>query len=212
MRSEVDALVASTAEAAFAVDQTGQIVAWNDGARDLLGHACGRAVGTQCGTLLRGVDVFGNRFCGAHCPLRRMVTRREELHGVELGVRDGTNGLVRVLLLSFVLPRRAPEDFYLIHVLRPVERRERRKRRKGAAERLGTARGRGSKPATHVRLTPRQKEVLQLLCQGTGTEEIAKLLGVSVKTVRNHIQQSLRKMGCHSRLEAVSMARRRNLI
>jgi PAS domain S-box-containing protein len=59
-----------------------------------------------------------------------------------------------------------------------------------------------------ARLTRRQLEVLYLLDDGRGTTEIAALLNVSHDTVRNHIRALLFRLGAHSRLEAVALARR----
>lgn len=55
-------------------------------------------------------------------------------------------------------------------------------------------------------LTPREWEVLDLLCQGRSTQEIAKTLFLSVETVRSHIKNMLRKLGVRSRDEAVALA------
>lgn len=63
-----------------------------------------------------------------------------------------------------------------------------------------------------VRLTPRQKEVLQLLGEGASTDEIAAALHLSKETVRNHIRHILRELGAHSRLEAVALAHRYGLL
>jgi len=61
-------------------------------------------------------------------------------------------------------------------------------------------------------LTARELEVLRLLGDGFRAGAIALRLGVSVATVRNHIRAILRKLGCHSQLEAVAEARRRALL
>jgi NarL family two-component system response regulator LiaR len=55
-------------------------------------------------------------------------------------------------------------------------------------------------------LTPREWEVLDLLCEGKGTSEIADTLVVSFETVRSHIKNILRKLGAGSREEAVALA------
>lgn len=55
-------------------------------------------------------------------------------------------------------------------------------------------------------LTPREWEVLDLLCEAKGTNEIADALVVSVETVRSHIKNLLRKLGVSSRQEAVALA------
>jgi PAS domain S-box-containing protein len=67
-------------------------------------------------------------------------------------------------------------------------------------------------PPPHPRLTPRQTEVLRLLEQGHSTDQIAKELHLSLETVRNHIRGILRALGVHSRLEAVTLAHRVQLI
>jgi DNA-binding CsgD family transcriptional regulator len=61
-------------------------------------------------------------------------------------------------------------------------------------------------------LTPRQKQVLQLLAQGRSTEQIAADLHLTTETVRNHVRHVLKGLGAHSRLEAVVVARRQGLI
>jgi PAS domain S-box-containing protein len=61
-------------------------------------------------------------------------------------------------------------------------------------------------------LTPRQAEVLRHLADGASTQQIADELNLSVETVRNHIRAILRKLGAHSRLEAVALARARGSI
>jgi DNA-binding NarL/FixJ family response regulator len=55
-------------------------------------------------------------------------------------------------------------------------------------------------------LTPREWEVLDLLCADHGTDEIAEKLVLSVETVRSHIRNILRKLGVRSREDAVALA------
>jgi len=55
-------------------------------------------------------------------------------------------------------------------------------------------------------LSAREVEVLRQLAGGANTPAIAKKLFISEKTVRTHIQNILRKLGMHSRLEAVVYA------
>jgi DNA-binding NarL/FixJ family response regulator len=57
-------------------------------------------------------------------------------------------------------------------------------------------------------LTPREWEVLDLLCDGLSTDGIADRLFLSDETVRSHVKKILRKLGVRSRGEAVEVARR----
>jgi DNA-binding NarL/FixJ family response regulator len=55
------------------------------------------------------------------------------------------------------------------------------------------------------KLTKREREVLGLLIEGTGTEAIARSLVISPQTARTHVQNILSKLGVHSRLEAAAL-------
>jgi DNA-binding NarL/FixJ family response regulator len=61
-------------------------------------------------------------------------------------------------------------------------------------------------------LTSRELEVLGLLAAGCGNAVVAERLGVSINTVRHHVQSILSKLGVHTKLQAVTMAVREGLI
>jgi PAS domain S-box-containing protein len=61
-------------------------------------------------------------------------------------------------------------------------------------------------------LTPRQLEVLRCLAMGLSTDQIAERMGIARDTVRNHVRDLLRRLGVHSRLEAVIAAHERGLV
>ena len=52
-------------------------------------------------------------------------------------------------------------------------------------------------------LTTREKEVFDLLVLNKTTKEIANKLGISEKTVRNHISNAMQKLGVKGRASAV---------
>lgn len=66
------------------------------------------------------------------------------------------------------------------------------------------------RPATM--LTPREREVLELLAEGLTNAAIAERLTVSVHTVRNHVANLSAKLGASSKLEALSIAVRQGLL
>ena len=61
-------------------------------------------------------------------------------------------------------------------------------------------------------LTSRERDVLLLLQGALSVREIASALHLSRNTVKTHIQALYRKLGAHSRDEAVAVARRDQLI
>ena len=52
-------------------------------------------------------------------------------------------------------------------------------------------------------LTVREQEVFELLVLNKSTKEIAEFLGISEKTVRNHISNAMQKFGVKGRAQAV---------
>jgi DNA-binding NarL/FixJ family response regulator len=61
-------------------------------------------------------------------------------------------------------------------------------------------------------LTPREKEVLRLMAEGTSSRDIASKLGISYATVRTHIRSLDAKLGVHSKVQAIVKARELALI
>lgn len=61
-------------------------------------------------------------------------------------------------------------------------------------------------------LTERERQVLQLLAEGSSGVQIAARLSISPNTVRTHVQSILTKLQVHSRLEAAAFAVRHGLI
>lgn len=52
-------------------------------------------------------------------------------------------------------------------------------------------------------LTPREKSIFEELIKNKSTKEIAESLGISEKTVRNHISNTMQKLGVKGRASAV---------
>jgi len=61
-------------------------------------------------------------------------------------------------------------------------------------------------------LTPREREVLQMLASGLVNKEIAAKLSISEHTVKFHVASILGKLGAATRTEAVSLGFRRGLV
>jgi DNA-binding NarL/FixJ family response regulator len=66
-------------------------------------------------------------------------------------------------------------------------------------------------PAEGPELTPREREILNLLAQGRTPKHIARELEISINTCRVHIRAILDKLGVHSQLAAVVQAARLGL-
>jgi PAS domain S-box-containing protein len=205
-------LLATTADAGYAIDPGGRIVAWNRAAESLLGHPASEAVGRACCDLLLGHDGNGNRVCCRGCHVMARVKMREPVHNFDMGTRTkvGSPIWVNVSTLA-VLGDEAGAT--TVHLLRDVTAtrevlalsRERPSVSPPPAPTAAESNGNGT-------LTRRELELLGIIATGLNTKDAAEKLHVSPATVRNHVQNILNKLGAHSRLEAVAYATRRRLI
>jgi DNA-binding NarL/FixJ family response regulator len=62
------------------------------------------------------------------------------------------------------------------------------------------------------RLTPREREIIQLLAEGKSNKEVAVLLGIAVKTVEAHRANVMHKLSLHSLGELVRYAIRNKIV
>jgi LuxR family maltose regulon positive regulatory protein len=67
-------------------------------------------------------------------------------------------------------------------------------------------------PPDPAMLTPREREVLQLLAMQMSTTKIAAAMSISVNTVRTRVRRALRKLGATGRDEAAQQARNLGLV
>ena len=75
---------------------------------------------------------------------------------------------------------------------------------------LASMRDRSSNPA--VDLTPRELQVLRHVGYGLSNDEIARSMGISVETIKEHVQNILRKMGVQDRTQAAVWAVKQKLV
>jgi PAS domain S-box-containing protein len=210
-------LITSTACASFITDSDGRIVALNEAAEKVLGRNSEELEGRICHEVIRGKDIFGNRFCDGICTIHAMVRRREPVRHFQMVMEHASGKPVQVAMCTLVVRAEDDPKYQVIHMLQPTETLLSQFAASPGGvtpESAGETREGLTGPA-HVSggvLTTREMEVLGLLKDGVPTQSIAESLGISVTTVRNHIQGILRKLGAHSRLEAVSVARRRGII
>jgi DNA-binding CsgD family transcriptional regulator/PAS domain-containing protein len=218
--SELLDILATGEPPAFATDSRERVVFWNHGAAALLGMRAEEAMGRHCYEVMGGRDVFDNRFCYANCPLAAMSRGGEVPRPFEIRVPAGDERKPATVHVTVVrLPGPRPDLFTLVHILHGVDETARLARalplvpRTDVQEPMALGRaaaepavaGDGKGPTS---LTPREREILTWMAAGLQNKEIAGRLKLSLATVRNHIHNTLEKLGVHSKLEAVSLAYR----
>lgn len=201
-----------TAGAVAVIDDAMRIRYWSQGMEALLGVPGARALGRSCCEVLQAADVFGNPYCQPRCQLSELVHAGVSPQPLELFVHHGAGMRLRTHIT--VLPVRNPQMdcwwcLYQFHrsmtavatvpdAAVPVD--EVREHARASPAQRGEA------------LTSRELEVLRHLAQGLELDDISRVLSISPVTVRNHIQNVLRKLDAHSRLQAVVAAMKRKLL
>jgi DNA-binding NarL/FixJ family response regulator len=59
-----------------------------------------------------------------------------------------------------------------------------------------------------VRMTPREREVIDLIAEGLGNKEIAARLTIATDTVKSHVRNVMEKLMLHTRLQIAAYAHR----
>ena len=72
--------------------------------------------------------------------------------------------------------------------------------------------GAGATAPVQVRLAPREVDVLACVAAGATNAAAAERLGLRPETVKGYLRSAMRKLGAHTRLEAVVAARRAGLL
>jgi PAS domain S-box-containing protein len=212
---ELKELVRSTADAAFAIDHTGEIIAWNAAAETLFGLAASEAIGSFCGAILHGADECGP-VCHERCSIKQSVQAHHQPGNFDLQAQTAAGRKwLNVSVLAAEL--NGSTQRVSIHIIREVDRSRRLEmlvrdfvQTEASPARMNDAVTRS--PVRAADLTRRELEILRLMAKGLTTEKIAGQLSLSRATVNNHIQHVLQKLNAHSRLEAIRRAEHAGLI
>lgn len=198
---------------AFAADADNVVVGWNSDLERLLGVTQREALGKPLAEVLEARDAFGNRWCAGNCGIHAMVRRGDPVHGFALDVKNSFGDPMRLFASIEVLPGSGKGKYHVLFSLRPDRRRRDTIFAKGnhQANNSGAV-DLANRDTRAVDLTHRQTQVLGRLAEGQSTHVIATELGISLNTVRNHIQNALSKLGAHSQAHAIAVAIRRCLI
>jgi DNA-binding CsgD family transcriptional regulator len=219
------ACLEETAVAAFVTADSGCLVAWNAAAECLLGLRASDVVGRRCDETVGGRDHWGNMICVPDCVVRQMARRREPIHPFEIHLPRPSGDSLCLRCSIVVLPGGRLNRRRYVHLVEPVAAlcAPSPDRDPGQIESDRPADGppvhqdAATEPlaapgASPVRLTERERTVLRMLAAGIHPNEIARSMGISTITVRNHAQHILQKLDAHNRLQAIVIAHRDGLI
>lgn len=217
----------NTRDAVFVTNASQRIVAWNTAATRLLQYSEAEVLQRPCYQVIAGRG-NGKPWCRANCLVSRGVLRGTLPSDFDLLTHTKSGDELWVSVAIIVLPRK--HQALTVHLLRDItdQRRDHEMLEKILSA-LGIERASQDKTPDHVSpirsaapyvrspdllltLTRREGQVLALLAEGLSSADIAARLDLSILTVRKHVQNALRKLGVHSKAQAVSFALRNGLL
>ena len=193
-----------TGDPAFAVDQRGVVIHWNEAAEQSLGYSSSEALGKKCWELLSGQDPNGNRYCVKHCAVMEMASRHEPVHSFHCAFGTASHQPKEFSISCLAIFDKTGEEI-LLHICHPEN--EAPQPEPAETPSNHTPVGVETEP-----LSQREKEVLTLLAAKVSTRAIAESLAISIRTVRTHIQHLMYKLQVHKRRDAIEAAKRLKLI
>ena len=207
-------IIADAKVAAYGMDRHDRIVYWNEGASRVLGWLPEEVLGKMCFDVLAGRDVFGNLYCMRDCPNILSTANGVDTKSFLLDVKKkGSTARVQTIVRAVPLPAAGQSFEVLMHFL---EASDAAIDRLVAALRASVREPGGlppvDPPISVSPLTGREREMIMLVSYGYSALNIAARLNLSHATVRNHIQNALRKLDVHSQVEAVALSFRRGWI
>ncbi len=215
-------VVGASTDGVYAVDGRQRITYWSPSAEKILGYKASEALGKYCYEFMVGEDYDRQPFCRRDCPTIVAARRGRGVPAYDICSRARSGRDVWISMSIIPAGDKIEGGPVAIHLFRDVT--DRRRSESLAQETLAAVRGflesspaSGSEiakpaPVPNPRLSAREIEVLRRLAQGDGTAELAENLAISVATARNHMDRVMRKLGVHSRLQAVVRATKLGLI
>ena len=150
--------------------------------------------------LLNGVDAARQIMKASPSTRTILLSVHDELQYVVESLRAGVTG--------YLVKTRAAED--LVQAIREVSR--------GGVylspsiSREATMACLSGRDSVDIELSPRERQVLQLVAEGRTTKEAAVVLGISIKTAESHRARIMEKLDLHGTAELVRYAIRQGLI
>ncbi len=217
LENELFDFLKATADAAFSVNEQGEILSWNTAAERLFGYARPEVLGKSCYQILQGRGVLGTRVCHEGCSILECSGGRTEIPNFDLEVRMRSGKQLWVNMSTVVWQNPRNQRRVVVHLAHDISRQKRAER---ATEKMLQVSRQLNEAAAEIvpaaspvaQLSDQELNILKLFSLGKNSPEIAKELRISLQTLRNHLHHSKQKLRTHNRLEAVMHAIQRQLI
>lgn len=213
---DVYKLLEGTADAAFVVTFEGEVCFWNSAAERLFGYRPADVLDKTCHSVLEGVDALGTRACMGECSVQQCAAHGGPIPAFDLQVKTRSGGRIWVSISTILFEDSRLHRRLVVHLARDIGKHKQLEQR--FAEMVDVSKEVISVAGNHSCLAPveslsgREQRILKLFADANNSSQVAKKLGITLPTLRNHLHAINQKLRTHNRLEAVLHAMRRGLI
>jgi len=218
LQCELQDFLEETADAAFSVNQQGEICSWNAAAEKLFGYSASEAIGKSCYELLQCTGSLGLKICTPEFYARQATAEHYRIPNFDLEVTVRSGRRIWVDLSTLLVEDGRTHPRLVVHLSRNVTERKQQedllhKMLQLSKQIIAVSDGNGRGHLAPVSsLSEQEQSVLRLFSHGKNSAEIAGTLGISLQTLRNHLHHVNDKLGTHNRLQAVMHAMHRKLL
>ena len=211
-------VIEQTADAAYTVTTSGEICSWNRAAELLFGYAADDVMGRNIDDVLDGRDVMGTSALagGGDTATRRVDPASGGVPNFDLHARTRTGARIWVNVSTIIFDNRRTGRRLFVRLARDISHRRTKEqlanRLLEAARQLVSLSDHTTDHTPVEPLSEQERRILKLFADGANSATIARTLGISAQTLRNHLHRINRKLRTHNRLEAVTHAQLRGLL
>jgi DNA-binding CsgD family transcriptional regulator len=169
-----------------------------------------------CHEVLDGHGALGTQVCTGDCSVQQCAAQKLEIPDFDLEVktRSGERLWVNVSTLVFEEPRHNRR--LVVHLARDISRRKKSEgllaKMLEISKEMVAVSDHNTRAAPVSPLSEQEQRILSLFAKAKNSSEIARELGITLPTLRNHLHNINEKLRTHNRLEAVMHAMQRGLI
>ncbi len=217
LQSELLGFLEQTADAAFCVNDQGEICSWNTAAEKLFGYSSSEAIGKSCHRLLQSRGSLGTEVCTPEFYARQALEHDCPTPNFDLQVTNRSGRRIWVDLSTLVFKNGRTHPRLIVQLARDITERKQREdllhdMLQISKQIVAISEGNGvGHPPPVPSLSEQEQSILRQFSDGQNSAEIAQNLGITLQTLRNHLHHINEKLGTHNRLQAVMHAMHRKL-
>src|SRR5579871_6495410 len=216
LAGEVYKLLDGTADAAFVVTPEGEICFWNAAAERLFGYSQADVLNRTCYEILKGRSALGAIVCAGEHSVQQCAARGESIPRFDLEVTTRSGLRMWVSVSTIVFEDSRLHRRLIAHLSHDISKRKETEQaflRIVELSKQVVSIGDGQSALAPIEaLSDQERRIMILFSKAKNSGQVARELGVTLPTLRNHLHAINQKLRTHNRLEAVLHAMKRGLI